>query len=650
MWIWCNRRSVQESIATERGRGPQRAGWQPVALAVAMAGLAACQGLARSESAGAAESEASAGGAGAPAETTVGAERRGGGRDRAGKRCDWEQWGGNPAHTGEGCREVHNFQRISAHMTFDPFLEQEVADAVVQSGRDALFTHFQSPLLVGNDVYMEFKAGTYTSCASIPPPVPPGAPCGRFAWNSQVWTERAFHWEDGQLVHDWTFESDWKPEPGQLAVWEPVFHAVVVGRFIYVPGASGSLHKLDRKTGHKLATILLPGIGHDPDTFVAGGLAADQHGNVYYNAMSLVPGNPLADPRGAWLVKVRPDNRVAMAPFHTIVTGAPAATDACFAGFPFAQAPLPPAPDAVPPTVPCGVQRPAINVTPAIGDDGTVVTIARAHRNPNYSFVVAVDDRLRPRWTASLRDRLADGCGVLVPADAPPDTTDPNLLFNHCRAGSRLGVDPQTNLPPAGQASDLGSSSPVILPDGGVLYGAFTRYNQSRGHLFKFDRRGDYVASYDFGWDLTPAIHRHDGTYSIVIKDNFYGDAQFFMTQLDRDLNVEWTTRATNTESCRREPDGELVCVDDGQHPTGFEWCVNAPAVDSEGNVYANNEDGWVYKIAQGGEIVARTFLLRPLGAAYTPISIDRKGRLISLNGGDLFVVGGDDRGDHAAD
>jgi len=58
-------------------------------------------------------------------------------------------------------------------------------------------------------------------------------------------------------------------------------------------------------------------------------------------------------------------------------------------------------------------------------------------------------------------------------------------------------------------------------------------------------------------------------------------------------------------------------------------------------NVYANSEDGWVYKIGQGGHLDKRTFLLQSLGAAYTPISIDRRGRLFSLNGGDLFVIGG---------
>jgi hypothetical protein len=230
---------------------------------------------------------------------------------------------------------------------------------------------------------------------------------------------------------------------------------------------------------------------------------------------------------------------------------------------------------------------------------------------------------------------------VTTPSDATPDTTDPFTRSFHCRTGANIGVDPQTNLPPAGQLSDLGSSSPVILPDGGVLYGAFTRYNQLRGHLFKFDGHGAPAGTYDFGWDVTPAVYRHDGTYSIVIKDNRYFEAQFFISQLDKNLHPEWTVKATNTQSCQRDPSGQVACVDDGEHPTGFEWCVNAPAVDPSGNVYANSEDGWVYKIRQGGQIVDRTFLLQSLGAAYTPISIDRHGRLFSLNGGDLFVVGG---------
>jgi hypothetical protein len=32
--------------------------------------------------------------------------------------------------------------------------------------------------------------------------------------------------------------------------------------------------------------------------------------------------------------------------------------------------------------------------------------------------------------------------------------------------------------------------------------------------------REQKVAAYDFGWDVTPAVYRRNGTCSIVIKDN----------------------------------------------------------------------------------------------------------------------------------
>jgi hypothetical protein len=557
------------------------------------------------------------------------------------RACDWSQMGGDPEHTGAACREASHFDRISAHLTFDPFVAKELADSFGN-----LLAHFQAPLLVDNDVYMELKSGTYNRCNEVPR----GVPCGRRGRNTQVWTERAFHWSHGELVADWTFASDWKPASVDFVFGEPMFHAAVAGAFVYVPGASGSLHKLDRRTGLEVATIRLPGVGDDPRTFVAGGLAVDRHGNVYYNALALAAGSPFDDPRGAWLVKVTPDDTVKLADFATIALGAPAPGDACVTQFSEDEGPWPPSPDAVPPSAPCGAQRPPINVTPAVGEDGSVVTISTASNNPAYTFVVEVDADLAPKWAASLRDKLHDGCGVLSPANLPPTETNTRLFFAQCRVGATVGVDPSTNLPPAGSANDQGTSSPVILPDGGVLYGAFTGYNQLRGHLFKFDKQGAFAGTYDFGWDVTPAVYRHHGTYSIITKDNRYFDEQFFMTQLDANLHPEWTFQATNTQRCQRDATGAVVCTEDPDHPTGFEWCVNAPAVDRHGNVYVNSEDGWVYKIAQGGRLADRMFLLKPLGAAYTPIALDARGRLFALDGGDMFVIDRDHRGAHAHD
>jgi hypothetical protein len=171
--------------------------------------------------------------------------------------------------------------------------------------------------------------------------------------------------------------------------------------------------------------------------------------------------------------------------------------------------------------------------------------------------------------------------------------------------------------------------------------------------MFKFDRAGRFKGSYDFGLDVTPNIYSHDGTYSIILKENHYGfgtyctdpafcpateNGPFYITQLAPDLTPEWKFANTTTESCSRNSDGTLTCVAD--HPDGFEWCINAAAVDKNGVVYANSEDGNLYAIAQGGVEKQRIFLQLALGAAYTPLSIGPDGRIYTQNAGHLFVVG----------
>jgi hypothetical protein len=71
--------------------------------------------------------------------------------------------------------------------------------------------------------------------------------------------------------------------------------------------------------------------------------------------------------------------------------------------------------------------------------------------------------------------------------------------------------------------------------------------------------------------DITPAVHRHGRSYSILVKDNYYsGEGPFTLTRLDAGLKVRW--RFAN--------------------PNGVEWCINAPAVDRRGAVFGVNEDG----------------------------------------------------------
>ena len=139
------------------------------------------------------------------------------------------------------------------------------------------------------------------------------------------------------------------------------------------------------------------------------------------------------------------------------------------------------------------------------------------------------------------------------------------------------------------------------------------------GNLIKFKSSGKFLTSYDFGWDETPAVYAHDGTYSVIIKDNHYeSDGPYYITELNAQLIPEWQY----------------------QSPTNREWCVNAPAVDSTGTVYVNSEDGYVYVLNQGGSLKGKIFLREALGAAYTPIALGRDGKIYTENDGDMFVEG----------
>jgi len=548
-----------------------------------------------------------------------------GGPDHTARRCDWGQWGQGPAHDGSSCSVGQGAARELAHVVVDPFTDQEIAES------GFIVAHYQVPLIdEDGDVFVMQKAGTFVSCD------PPGSgqpfPCGDDARDAQVWTETAMRWHHGQLGDRWTFLSDWKPLPARF---EAMFQPALAGRSIYVPGAGGTVFQVDRDTGQLLARINPFGQAVDPTIYVAGGIAADERGNIYYNAVQLDPDDPVgSDVRGAWLIEVTPRGRVLEVDYTTLVADAPAADDLCYRTFrdqsPRPPHPWPPTPESFPPQSACQSQRPGFNVTPAIGPGGTIFTVTRAHASAAYSFLVALHPDLSLAWTVSLRDQLFDGCGVLVPYGG----------FD-CPSGTELGVDPATNLPPAGQVTDDGSASPVALPDGGVLYGALTTHNQAgAGHLMKFDREGDFVGSFDFGWDTTPAIYRHDGTYSIVLKENRYLDGLFYITQLDPDLDVEWRFQNTTIETCERQHDGTIICVDDGLHPTGFEWCANAVAVDRRGSVFTTSEDGNFYVIGQGGVERGRLFLNRTLGALYTPLALDSRGRAYAMNDGDLFVIG----------
>jgi len=531
--------------------------------------------------------------------------------------AQWSQWGSNQRHSGTLPVNGQRFAARLAEEVVDPFAQQERAEA-----NGALLVHYQTPLSDGNDLFMAVKGGTYT---------------GFRTWATQTWNVRKFSWENGVLVTKWTTESDWDPVPwasGGGPRFEPVFHAALTATHVYMPGAGGTVLEVDRTSG-AITRRLGAFDGIDPTLYVTSPLTIDAAGTIYYNTLAVDPEFPwTADARGSWLVKVTQNGVASRVSYATLVPNPPTQCTTIFSG----TQPFPPTPTAVAPSAPCGSQRAGLNIAPAVAPDGTIYTASRAHFNERWGYFVAANADLTPKWATSMRNRFNDGCGVLLPFASTAGA---------CRPGSNTGVDPFDNQPGSGGVNDNSTSSPAVAPDGTVYYGSFTRYNHSQGHMIRFSAAGEVLQSYKFGWDVTPAIWEHDGTFSIITKENRYpsaparmpGDEEgFLITQLRPDLTVEWQFRATNTESCQRLPDGSLSCVDD--RPETFEWCVNALAVDQRGVIYANSEDGHLYAIEQGGILRERIFLQLALGAAYTPLSLGVDGRIYTQNAGILFVVG----------
>jgi hypothetical protein len=474
----------------------------------------------------------------------------------AGGEADWPQWAHTAQHRGATSAVGQSPDAQLAAIEYDPFVSQEQAETYGD-----LLVHYQVPMVDGNSVFLEVKTGAYVSCN------PPGSgvpyPCGPNAWDAEVWNERAYQWQGSSLVKLWNFRSDWKPEPnGQvnnqdvgLGGWEPVFHSALSGAFVFVPGFSGSIYKLSRSDG-KLLAHYRP-FSNDPNAYVSGPPTVDHLGNVYYNVLILNGLNPWTDDvQGAYLVKITTQGTIEKVSYAKLVQGSPNCGDSAS----------------------YGSQRPGINVAPAISADGkTVYTLSRAHFYDEYSCLDALDADLKPLWHSSLQLSTLTG-----------------------------------------NVSDLSSSTPAVATDGSILYGSLSD-SSDRGNMLKFSSKGKFLTSYPFGWDETPAIYKHDGTYSVILKNNYYDTGgPYYITQLSSDLVPEWQYESTDN----------------------YEWCVNAPAVDADGNVYADSEDGYLYVIEQGGTLKGRLFLRNAVGAAYTPVAVGLDGKIYTENDGYMFVAG----------
>src|ERR1700720_3489391 len=180
-------------------------------------------------------------------------------------------------------------QIVLASVQMDPFVSQEEAFY----GED-LLVHYATPIVDGDDVFIEVKSGAFRA--------------GN--WSTQSWGVQALRWQGGRLVARWTTMSDWKPVPQATGCpsFEPVFQPVLANGFVYMPGAGGSVLRINRDTGASDRVVS----ASDSATFVTGPLVADAEGNIYYNEVILdATDNPwLSDIRGASLIRIGTDGSV----------------------------------------------------------------------------------------------------------------------------------------------------------------------------------------------------------------------------------------------------------------------------------------------------------------------------------------------------
>jgi hypothetical protein len=562
---------------------------------------------------------------------------------------EWPQWMKDPQHTGQINVNGQNLNQNLVDIVYDPTAPLEKAIAEEVFGEEDLLLHYQVPLVDGNDVYMEFKSGQ------------PRAD----TFSHLIWSENKLSWQGNNLVQQWSFTSDWKAPGSYFDFWQPVFHPALANGSLYVPGAGGTVYRVNKSNGSVIAQIS-PFTSNNQQRYTISPISVDSSGNVYYNVIQLQgvdQGFYNNDSVDSWLVKVDANNNASKVSYSTLTPGTPGPNDLCEVSFSPDQLPWPPSPTAVAPTVRCGPMRVAVNIAVAIAGNGTIYTVARSHAPAanRSAYLIAVNPNLSLKWIQSLNNRFNDGCGVPI---SQGGVLAPNGQPNGCRVGANYGVDPGVNHAGGGRVLDDGTSSPTIAPDGSILFGAYTRYNYAQGHLMRFSSTGQYLGAYRFGWDITPGIYTHNGSYSVVIKDNQYGGVGsycndeticpsdrtaantggypegYFVTQLNPNMGVEWRFQNTNTFACARQPDGSVTCDDGTSNPNGFEWCVNGPVIDKKGVVYANSEDGNLFAINQGGTLKQKIFQQLAIGAAYTPASMDGSGRIYSQNDGHLFVVG----------
>ncbi|HEY5799938.1 MAG TPA: hypothetical protein VIT92_06945 [Burkholderiaceae bacterium] len=216
-------------------------------------------------------------------------------------------------------------------------------------------------------------------------------------------------------------------------------------------------------------------------------------------------------------------------------------------------------------------------------------------------------------------------------------------------------LDPSSATP--ARASDDGTASPAIGPDGDVFIGVLETTagrNNSRGWLLHFNAALTQEKTPGaFGWDITPSIvpaamvpsYKGSSSYLLMTKYNNYGrsgtgDGRNRIAILDPTVSM-------------RDPISQLPVMQevltilaptrDPNVPGGvIEWCINTAAVDPfTKSVLVNSEDGYLYRWDLNTNTLSEKIQLTSgLGESYTPTAIGPDGTVFAINNAILFALG----------